>query len=73
MSISWVFIHRDMGVYHSVPWLCFLVLLSLIICAVLLISHTILTEMEQCISAIANHIDPLVHSPYPNLLTPDGK
>lgn len=73
MSISWAFIHCDMGVYHSFPWLRFLFLLSLIICAVLLISHTILTEMEECISAIANHIDPLVRSPHPNLLTPDGK
>lgn len=38
--------------------LCFLFFLSLIIYTVLLISHTIMTEMEECILAIANHIDP---------------
>lgn len=73
MKISWAFIHPDMGVYHSFSQLHFLFLLSLIICAVLLISHTILTEIEECIPAIANHIDPLGRSPHPNLLTPDGK
>lgn len=69
----WAFIHPDVGVYHTFLWLRFLFLLSLIICAVLPISHTFLTEMEECIPAIANHIDPLGRSPHPNLLSPDGK
>lgn len=32
-----------------------------------------LSEMEECILAIANHIDPLGSGPHPNLLTPGGK
>lgn len=75
-DIKWIldiYIHADIGGYHPFPQLHSLFLLSLIISTVLLISHTMVTEMEECILAIANHIDPLGHSPHPNLLTPDRK
>lgn len=75
-EIKWIlgiYIHADIGGYHPFPQLHSLFLLSLIISTVLLISHTVVTEMEECILAIANHIDPLGRSPHPNLLTPDRK